>query len=95
MAEMYNNFYLKAGSTQLGLEVASKQSGRYILQWILYVKYYFIRIYEKGIPCNFTGFLENRPIHESKKEVLALKLVKSQNRQVDHINMADSFNHTA
>ena len=40
MAEMYNNFYLKEGSTQLGLEVASKQSGRYIilLQWILYVK---------------------------------------------------------
>ena len=66
MTEMYNNFYLKAGSTQLGLEVASKQSGRYILQWILYVKYYFIRI-RKGIPFNLTGFLEDRPIHESKK----------------------------
>ena len=50
---------------------------------------------KKGIPCNFTGFLENRPIHESKKLVLVLKLVKSQNCQVDHINMADSFNHTA
>lgn len=38
IAEMYNNFYLKEGSTQLGLEVASKQSGQYIIQWILYVK---------------------------------------------------------